>query len=200
MPLARRFGISLAPLRQRRSQTAATGRSTTAPATVTDRRYRNHHCASDGHRPPLQALSGFSGGLLLRFADRPDHVQGAFQIVLEFIPQNPLAAIQSVGELDQLAGVSGELFGGEKRLVDWSGSMAGNSPSLARFRDSMIDADRCENVSMSSSTSRCSSSRKYSAMVNTAWPTRKRAPGGSNRLACLLPLASPDHVGEFTLV
>jgi hypothetical protein len=34
-------------------------------------------------------------------------------------------------------------------------------------------------LSMSSSTSRRSSSRKYSAMVSAAWPTRKRAPGGS---------------------
>ena len=34
-------------------------------------------------------------------------------------------------------------------------------------------------LSTSSSTSRCSSSRKYSAMVSAAWPTRKRAPGGS---------------------
>jgi hypothetical protein len=34
-------------------------------------------------------------------------------------------------------------------------------------------------LSMSSSTSRCSSSRKYSAIVSAAWPTRKRAPGGS---------------------
>ena len=34
-------------------------------------------------------------------------------------------------------------------------------------------------LSISSSTSRCSSSRKYSAMVSAAWPTRKRLPGGS---------------------
>ena len=34
-------------------------------------------------------------------------------------------------------------------------------------------------LSTSSSTSRCSSSRKYSAIVSAASPTRKRAPGGS---------------------
>ena len=34
-------------------------------------------------------------------------------------------------------------------------------------------------LSMSSSTSRCSSSRKYSAIVSAAWPTRNRLPGGS---------------------
>ena len=34
-------------------------------------------------------------------------------------------------------------------------------------------------LSISSSTSRCSSSRKYSAIVNAAWPTRNRLPGGS---------------------
>jgi hypothetical protein len=34
-------------------------------------------------------------------------------------------------------------------------------------------------LSMSSSTSRCSSSRKYSAIVSAARPTRNRLPGGS---------------------
>jgi len=34
-------------------------------------------------------------------------------------------------------------------------------------------------LSMSRSTSRCSSSRKYSAIVSAAWPTRNRLPGGS---------------------
>ena len=34
-------------------------------------------------------------------------------------------------------------------------------------------------LSISSSTSRCSSSRKYSAIVSAAWPTRNRLPGGS---------------------
>ena len=34
-------------------------------------------------------------------------------------------------------------------------------------------------LSMSSNTSRCSSSRKYSAIVSAAWPTRNRLPGGS---------------------
>ena len=34
-------------------------------------------------------------------------------------------------------------------------------------------------LSMSSSTSRCSLSRKYSAMVRAVWPTRKRLPGSS---------------------
>ena len=47
--------------------------------------------------------------------------------------------------------------------LDCSGSMAGYRPSLARLRDSTIDAERCENVCTAAG------SVKSSAGTYTAW-------------------------------
>src|SRR3990167_7052362 len=47
--------------------------------------------------------------------------------------------------------------------LDCSGSMAGNRPSLARWRDSTMDADKCEKVCTAAG------SVKSSAGTYTAW-------------------------------
>src|SRR5580692_468992 len=53
---------------------------------------------------------------LLRLADRPDHVQRALRIVLEFVAQDPLATVERLAQADELALQTGELLGREERL------------------------------------------------------------------------------------
>ena len=52
----------------------------------------------------------------LGFRDRSNHVERAFRIVLEFVAQDSLAAVQCVLQANKLAVESGKLLGRKTRL------------------------------------------------------------------------------------
>src|SRR5579872_4823645 len=52
----------------------------------------------------------------LRFVNRPDHVEGAFRVVFELVPQDSFAAIERVFEADEFPLDATKLLGGEERL------------------------------------------------------------------------------------
>src|ERR1039458_9083409 len=65
-------------------------------------------------RRRLRQRCGF--GFLLGLGNRPDHIEGAFRIVFEFIAQDSLAAIERVFETDEFSFDSAKLLGREERL------------------------------------------------------------------------------------
>lgn len=82
-----------------------------------------HHCRrqrSFGSRcnrlGPAGCRGRRSGSGHFCLADGADHVQGAFRIRRKFIVEDALAAVQGVGQADQLSLQPSELFGREKRL------------------------------------------------------------------------------------
>src|ERR1019366_395555 len=72
----------------------------------------------------------------LRLGDRPDHVEGALRVVLEFIAQDSLAAVQRVREADELSFEAGELLGREEGLGEKAFQPTGAGDHLAiRWRE-----------------------------------------------------------------
>ena len=63
--------------------------------------------------------------------------------------------------------------------LDCSGSMAGKSPSLARLRESTMDAERCENVCTAAGSVK-SSAGTYTAWIEVMAPVSVLAMRSSN--------------------
>ncbi len=85
-------------------------------------------------------------GFPLCFANRSDHVEGAFGIVLEFVVQDSLTTIQRVFETDELARQAGELPGREKWLGEKTLQLAGAHDHLAVLRRKLLQAEHGNDV------------------------------------------------------
>jgi len=71
---------------------------------------------------------------VLSFANRPNHVERALGVVLEFVVQDSLTTVQRVLEADELSFEAGELLGREKRLGEKTLQPAGAGDHVAVFR------------------------------------------------------------------
>src|ERR1039458_8495786 len=82
----------------------------------------------------------------LRLTDRADHVETTLRVVLEFVVQDSLAAVQRVLEADEFSGQAGELFSREKRLREKSLQQAGAHNHFAILRRKLLQTEHGDDV------------------------------------------------------
>src|ERR1700691_1294090 len=91
--------------------------------------------------------SGFRGrSLFFRFANGSDHIERAFRIILELVPENAFAAIERVFETDESSRNSAKLLGGKKRLRQKAFQPASARDGVAVFRGKLFQAEHRDDV------------------------------------------------------
>src|ERR1017187_564256 len=82
----------------------------------------------------------------LRFADRANHVETALRVVLEFVVQDSLAAVQRILEADEFSGQAGELFSREKWLREKALQQTGAHDHFAILRRKLFQTEHGDDV------------------------------------------------------
>src|ERR1700722_6284450 len=91
-------------------------------------------------------LAGRRGTLALRLIDAADHVQCALRVVLEFVPQNALTAIERILTAHQLALDAAELFRGKERLRQETLQQARAPDDLAVLGRELLESEHGDDV------------------------------------------------------
>ena len=92
--------------------------------------------------PASELPAGLDGSL----PDRADHVQGAFRIILEFIPQDALTAVQGIPEADRPARQAGKTLRRKKRLCKETLQASGATDQIAVIDRQLFQAEHGDDV------------------------------------------------------